>query len=134
MPGLGSGLRIPDQCRARFLHHDGAALDRNAFIVARLRPRGGFCLRDRLMLHVERRELFELEYPVAVSHYARDYHLFWQLSNSLSCSRAAPLGRAIIRLQRRVRIQLHSRRFLRRLLEQLMGTSDELNRRIIGYI
>ena len=87
------------------------------------------------MLDVHTRDLFLMDYP-AEEHFI---HLLYAdgvipfLGDWVSCARDAPLGRAVIRLQRRARFRRTARRFLRRLLGQLPWSTDEIMRRIIGY-
>ena len=112
----------------------GTALDRSCYIVARRDGRYIHVIEDPLMLDIEAREFFKLDYPILTVLGLHDHESFNSLGNSLSCARTAPLGRAVTRLQRRVRFRLTARRYLRRMLEQLRCSSDETNRSIIGYV
>ena len=91
-------------------------------------------IENRLMLDMEAREFFELHYPVLTLLGLHNHESINSLGSSLSCARTAPFGRAVTRLQRRVRFRLTARRYLRRMLEQLRCSSDETNRYIIGYV
>ncbi len=139
MPRLGSGLRIPEDVRGDLCGIHGVALDRNSFIVARMIGPIHYRLGHTLMLDVRTRRFFELDVPVLNidglhNRCATRQDYPHRLGDSLSCATYSPLGRAVTCLQRRVRFRRQARRFLRRLLEQLPGTSDELNTRIIKYI
>ena len=112
----------------------GTALDRSCYIVARCDGKFIHVIEDRLMLDIEAREFFKLDYPILTMLGLHDHESFNSLGNSLSCAQTAPLGRAVTRLQRRVRFRLTARRYLRRMLEQLRCSSDETNRSIIGYV
>ena len=112
----------------------GTALDRSCYIVARRDGQFIHVIENRLMLDIEAREFFKLDYPILTMLGLHDHESFNSLGNSLSCARTAPLGRAVTRLQRRVRFRLTARRYLRRMLEQLCCSSDETNRSIIGYV
>jgi len=112
----------------------GTALDRSCYIVARRDGQFIHVIENRLMLDIEAREFFKLDYPILTMLGLHDHESFNSLGNSLSCARTAPLGRAVTRLQRRVRFRLTARRYLRRMLEQLRCSSDETNRSIIGYV
>ena len=112
----------------------GTALDHSCYIVARCHGQFIHVIENRLMLDIEAREFFKLDYPILTMLGLHDHESFNSLGNSLSCARTAPLGRAVTRLQRRVRFRLTARRYLRRMLEQLRCSSDETNRSIIGYV
>ena len=133
--------KISEDVRNWLWERFGTALDRSCYIVAR--REGGFIrvIKNRLMLDMEAREFFELDYPVlrvGLPYLAllglHNHESLNSLGSSLSCARTAPLGRAVTRLQRRVRFRLTARRYLRRMLEQLRCSSDETNRSIIGYV
>ena len=126
--------KISDDVRNWLWERFGTALDRSCYIVAR--REGGFIrvIKNRLMLDMEAREFFELDYPVLTLLGLHNHESINSLGSSLSCARTAPLGRAVTRLQRRVRFRLTARRYLRRMLEQLRCSSDETNRSIIGYV
>ena len=132
--------RISEDIRNWLWREFGAALDRSCYIVARVHREEGEAIRfirgldNRLMLDVEQREFFELDYPVLTAFGLHDHHTLNSLGASLSCARIAPLGRAVSLLQRRVRFRHTARRFLKRLLEQLPCSNRETNRHIIGYI
>ena len=112
----------------------GTALDRSCYIVARRDGRYINVIENRPMLDIEARVFFELDYPILTMFGLHDHESLNCLGNSLSCARTAPLGRAVTRLQRRVRFRVTARRYLRRMLEQLRCSSDEINRYIIGYV
>ena len=112
----------------------GTALDRSCYIVARCDGKYMHVIENRLMLDMEAREFFELDYPVLTLLGLHNHESINSLGSSLSCARTAPFGRAVTRLQRRVRFRLTARRYLRRMLEQLRCSSDETNRSIIGYV
>ena len=126
--------KISEDVRNWLWERFGTALDRSCYIVAR--REGGFIrvIKNRLMLDMEAREFFELDYPVLTFLGLHNHESINCLGSSLSCARRAPLGRAVTRLQRRVRFRLTARRYLRRMLEQLRCSSDETNRSIIGYV
>ena len=126
--------KISEDVRNWLWERFGTALDRSCYIVAR--REGGFIrvIKNRLMLDMEAREFFELDYPVLTFLGLHNHESINSLGSSLSCARTAPLGRAVTRLQRRVRFRLTARRYLRRMLEQLRCSSDETNRSIIGYV
>ena len=126
--------KISEDVRNWLWERFGTALDRSCYIVAR--REGGFIrvIKNRLMLDMEAREFFELDYPVLTFLGLHNHESINSLGSSLSCARRAPLGRAVTRLQRRVRFRLTARRYLRRMLEQLRCSSDETNRSIIGYV
>ena len=126
--------KISEDVRNWLWERFGTALDRSCYIVAR--REGGFIrvIKNRLMLDMEAREFFELDYPVLTLLGLHNHESINSLGSSLSCARTAPLGRAVTRLQRRVRFRLTARRYLRRMLEQLRCSSDEINRSIIGYV
>ena len=126
--------KISEDVRNWLWERFGTALDRSCYIVAR--REGGFIrvIKNRLMLDMEAREFFELDYPVLTILGLHDHESYNSLGSSLSCARTAPFGRAVTRLQRRVRFRLTARRYLRRMLEQLRCSSDETNRSIIGYV
>ena len=126
--------KISEDVRNWLWERFGTALDRSCYIVAR--REGGFIrvIKNRLMLDMEAREFFELDYPVLTLLGLHNHESINSLGSSLSCARTAPLGRAVTRLQRRVRFRLTARRYLRRMLEQLRCSSDETNRSIIGYV
>ena len=126
--------KISEDVRNWLWERFGTALDRSCYIVAR--REGGFIrvIKNRLMLDMEAREFFELDYPVLTLLGLHNHESINRLGSSLSCARTAPFGRAVTRLQRRVRFRLTARRYLRRMLEQLRCSSDETNRYIIGYV
>ena len=126
--------KISEDVRNWLWERFGTALDRSCYIVAR--REGGFIrvIKNRLMLDMEAREFFELDYPVLTLLGLHNHESINSLGSSLSCARTAPFGRAVTRLQRRVRFRLTARRYLRRMLEQLRCSSDETNRSIIGYV
>ena len=126
--------KISEDVRNWLWERFGTALDRSCYIVAR--REGGFIrvIKNRLMLDMEAREFFELNYPVLTLLGLHNHESNNSLGSSLSCARTAPFGRAVTRLQRRVRFRLTARRYLRRMLEQLRCSSDETNRYIIGYV
>ena len=126
--------KISEDVRNWLWERFGTALDRSCYIVAR--REGGFIrvIKNRLMLDMEAREFFELDYPVLTLLGLHNHESINSLGSSLSCARTAPFGRAVTRLQRRVRFRLTARRYLRRMLEQLRCSSDETNRYIIGYV
>ena len=126
--------KISENLRNWLWERFGTALDRSCYIVAR--REGGFIrvIKNRLMLDMEAREFFELDYPVLTLLGLHNHESINSLGSSLSCARTAPFGRAVTRLQRRVRFRLTARRYLRRMLEQLRCSSDETNRSIIGYV
>ena len=126
--------KISEDVRNWLWERFGTALDRSCYIVAR--REGGFIrvIQNRLMLDMEAREFFELDYPVLTLLGLHNHESINSLGSSLSCARTAPFGRAVTRLQRRVRFRLTARRYLRRMLEQLRCSSDETNRSIIGYV
>ena len=126
--------KISEDVRNWLWERFGTALDRSCYIVAR--REGGFIrvIQNRLMLDMEAREFFELDYPVLTLLGLHNHESINSLGSSLSCARRAPFGRAVTRLQRRVRFRLTARRNLRRMLEQLRCSSDETNRYIIGYV
>ena len=126
--------KISEDVRNWLWERFGTALDRSCYIVAR--REGGFIrvIKNRLMLDMEAREFFELNYPVLTLLGLHNHESINSLGSSLSCARTAPFGRAVTRLQRRVRFRLTARRYLRRMLEQLRCSSDETNRYIIGYV
>ena len=141
MPAVCPMPRISEDPRNWLWREFGAALDRSCYIVARVHREEAEGIRfirgldNRLMLDVEQREFFELDYPVlthALGLHDRD--TYKSLGASLSCAREAPLGRAVSLLQRRVRFRHTARRFLKRLLEQLPCSNQETNRHIIVYI
>ena len=126
--------KISEDVRNWLWERFGTALDRSCYIVAR--REGGFIrvIKNRLMLDMEAREFFELDYPVLTLLGLHNHESINSLGSSLSCARRAPFGRAVTRLQRRVRFRVTARRYLRRMLEQLRCSSDETNRCIIGYV
>ena len=126
--------KISEDVRNWLWERFGTALDRSCYIVAR--REGAFIrvIQNRLMLDMEAREFFELDYPVLTLLGLHNNESINSLGSSLSCARTAPLGRAVTRLQRRVRFRLTARRYLRRMLEHLRCSSDETNRSIIGYV
>ena len=126
--------KISEDVRNWLWERFGTALDRSCYIVAR--REGGFIrvIKNRLMLDMEAREFFELDYPVLTLLGLHNHESINSVGSSLSCARTAPFGRAVTRLQRRVRFRLTARRYLRRMLEQLRCSSDETNRYIIGYV
>ena len=116
--------KISEDVRNWLWERFGTALDRSCYIVAR--REGGFIrvIKNRLMLDMEAREFFELDYPVLTLLGLHNHESINSLGSSLSCARTAPFGRAVTRLQRRVRFRLTARRYLRRMLEQLRCSSS----------
>ena len=126
--------KISEDVRNWLWERFGTALDRSCYIVARRDGQYIHVIENRLMLDMEAREFFELDYPVLTLLGLHNHESINSLGSSLSCARTAPFGRAVTRLQRRVRFRLTARRYLRRMLEQLRCSSDETNRYIIGYV
>ena len=125
--------KISEDVRNWLWERFGTALDRSCFIVARCDGKYMHVIENRLMLDMEAREFLELDYPVLTLLGLHNHESINSLGSSLSCARTAPFGRAVTRLQRRVRFRRTARHYLRRMLESLPCSSDAINESIIGY-
>ena len=125
--------KISEDVRNWLWERFGTALDRSCYIVARRDGQFIHVIENNLMLDIEARVFFELDYPILTMFGLTDHDSLNCLGNSLSCARTAPLGRAVTRLQRRVRFRRTARHYLRRMLERLPCSSDAINEVIIGY-
>ena len=125
--------RISEAFRNSLWRGYRVAFDRSCYIVARIREGFIKTCSERLMLDVAERCFFELDYPVLTCLGLHDHDSMHVLGTSLSCARAAPLGRAVTRLQRRFRFRDKAQRALRQMFKQRFDSVD-IVRLVISYV